>query len=353
VTDFGIARTVDVEGVTLTGVVLGTSHYISPEQASGEPVDAESDVYSLGAVLYELLTGEVPFPGDNFVTVAMRHLREPAPSVLGKRPEVPLRVVSAVERALQKDPAARFGSMDEFVDELQACLDQLGAGGEYEPTMIVRSPARSGRPRRGPVEGVWGNTAVPPGGGEDGRVRTSRSLWPLVALLAGLAIVDLVGSHRLTAMTSVMLAVALPAVGGFYLALNFGAFEPVVRRLAAFGEKRQWPAFGHVVDLGARLQQIWQNRRGLLGSFLVHLAAVFLGAAEVWIALLFMGHPVSPAEAIAIESIGQGARGAAFVLPAYGVSLLGLVGLALEAFLHARRWKKQAEDDQDPFFSLV
>jgi len=138
----------------------------------------------------------------------------------------------------------------------------------------------------------------------------------LIFVLAGLGIVDLVGSHRLTAMTFVMLAVALPAVGGFYLALNFGAFEPVVGRLAAFGEKRQWPAFGHVVDLGARLQQIWQNRRGLLGSFLVHLAAVFLGAAEVWIALLFMGYPVSPAEAIAIESIGQGARAAAFVLPA-------------------------------------
>ena len=138
----------------------------------------------------------------------------------------------------------------------------------------------------------------------------------LIFVLAGLGIVDLVGSHRLTAMTFVMLAVALPAVGGFYLALNFGAFEPVVRWLAAFGEKRQWPALGHVVDLGARLQQIWQNRRGLLGSFLVHLAAVFLGAAEVWIALLFMGYPVSPAEAIAIESIGQGARAAAFILPA-------------------------------------
>jgi putative membrane protein len=138
----------------------------------------------------------------------------------------------------------------------------------------------------------------------------------LIFVLAGLSIVDLVGNHRLTAMAFVMLAVALPAIGGFYLALNFGAFEPVVRRLAALGEKRQWPAFGHVVNLGARLQQIWQNRRGLSGSLLVHLAAVFLGAAEVWIALLFMGHPVNPAEAIAIESIGQGARAAAFVVPA-------------------------------------
>src|SRR5438093_9998342 len=68
VTDFGIARTLDVDAVTLTGTVLGTSHYIAPEQARGEQVDAQSDVYSLGSVLYELLTGDVPFPGDNFVT---------------------------------------------------------------------------------------------------------------------------------------------------------------------------------------------------------------------------------------------------------------------------------------------
>jgi putative membrane protein len=139
----------------------------------------------------------------------------------------------------------------------------------------------------------------------------------LIFVLAGLGIVAvLVGTRPLTAMTFVMLAIAVAAVAGFFLTLNFGAFEPVVRRLLALGEKRQWPAFSHVVNLGARLQQIWRNRRGLSGSFLVHLAAVILGAAEVWIALLFMGYPVSPGEAIAIESIGQGARGAAFLVPA-------------------------------------
>jgi putative membrane protein len=138
----------------------------------------------------------------------------------------------------------------------------------------------------------------------------------LIFVLAGVGIVlDLAGAHQLSPMTFVLLAVALPAVSGFYLALNFGAFEPVVRWLVAFGEKRRWPVFNHVVDLGDRLQQIWRNHRGLSLSFFIHLVAVFAGASEVWIALLFMGHPVTLAQAVAIEGLGQGSRAAAFILP--------------------------------------
>ena len=82
VTDFGIARSLDVQGgLTQTGTVMGTSDYIAPEQARGSRVDAQSDIYSLGTVLYELLTGEVPFSGDNFVAVAMQHINQPPPSV--------------------------------------------------------------------------------------------------------------------------------------------------------------------------------------------------------------------------------------------------------------------------------
>ena len=87
VTDFGIARSLDVEhGVTQTGTVLGTSNYIAPEQASGQPIDDRSDVYSFGVVLFELLTGTVPFEGESFVAVALQHINEPAPSVLERRP---------------------------------------------------------------------------------------------------------------------------------------------------------------------------------------------------------------------------------------------------------------------------
>jgi predicted Ser/Thr protein kinase len=150
VTDFGIARSLDVEhGVTQTGTVLGTSNYIAPEQASGEPVDAQTDVYSLGVVLYELLSGDVPFPGENFVSVAMKHVNEPPPNLLDVRRDVPLRVAAGVDRALEKDPSQRFPSMDAFAAELQACLAELERGdGAGEPTMVVAPAPRRPQARR-------------------------------------------------------------------------------------------------------------------------------------------------------------------------------------------------------------
>src|SRR5579884_3923895 len=120
VTDFGIARSLDVKhGVTQTGTVLGTSDYIAPEQAQGRPVDEHTDVYSLGIVLYELLTGELPFTGDNFVAVAMRHINEPPPSIRAKRSDVPPRVDAAVQKALAKDPGDRWATMADFGRELE------------------------------------------------------------------------------------------------------------------------------------------------------------------------------------------------------------------------------------------
>src|SRR5919108_222449 len=146
VTDFGIARSSDVESVTLTGTVMGTSEYLSPEQARGEPVDFRSDVYSLGAILYELCTGDVPYPGENPVSVAMRHLHEPVPSVRAQRRDMPGRLDAAIRRALAKDPAERFGSMDELIAELEACLRGLGDG---EETIVLPAPVRPRRAKRG------------------------------------------------------------------------------------------------------------------------------------------------------------------------------------------------------------
>ena len=133
VTDFGIARSAD-SGLTQTGTVLGTSSYLSPEQASGQTVTEATDVYSLGVVLYELLDGEVPFPGGNQVVVALRQATEAPPALHG----VPPRLAAAVSRALARDPAQRFPSMTEFAAELRACLD--------DTTVVTQPPAE---PRKG------------------------------------------------------------------------------------------------------------------------------------------------------------------------------------------------------------
>ena len=149
VTDFGIVRSLDAVGHTETGTVLGTSHYIAPEQARGEKVDAQTDVYSFGVVLYELLAGDVPYPGDNFLSVAMKHVNDPIPNVLDRRPDTPLRLANLIERSLAKLPADRPASMDDVVAELEAVLTELDAKQGDEGTMIMRKPAAvPARPKR-------------------------------------------------------------------------------------------------------------------------------------------------------------------------------------------------------------
>jgi tRNA A-37 threonylcarbamoyl transferase component Bud32 len=149
VTDFGIARSLDVDhGVTQTGTILGTSNYIAPEQASGKPVDAYTDVYSLGIVLYEMLTGEVPFPGESFVAIAMKHIQEPSPNVLDVRGDVPLRIAETIDRALEKDPEHRFPTMDAFAAEIEASLAELDHGEDGAVTMVVPAAQRLRRQRQ-------------------------------------------------------------------------------------------------------------------------------------------------------------------------------------------------------------
>ncbi len=147
VTDFGIARSLEVDrGVTQTGTVVGTGEYLSPEQANGGAVSPATDVYSLGVVLWEMLAGRVPFEGDNFVAVAMRHVNEIAPDVRDFRRDVPPRLAAAVAKALEKDPARRFPTMREFADELRACL---GAGESEGVTQIIAVPKPAQPAKRG------------------------------------------------------------------------------------------------------------------------------------------------------------------------------------------------------------
>jgi serine/threonine protein kinase len=119
VMDFGIARMAEGDNVTQTAAVLGTASYLSPEQAQGRPVDARSDIYSLGVVLYEMLTGGVPFVGDTAVAVAYKHVQETPPLPSGKNPEVPPALDAVVMRAMAKNPANRYQTAAEFREDLE------------------------------------------------------------------------------------------------------------------------------------------------------------------------------------------------------------------------------------------
>ena len=122
VTDFGIARTLDEDGLTADGRVIGTTDYVSPEQALGEQVGAQSDIYSLGIVLFEMLTGNVPFSADSPVAVAMCHVRDPMPDVQTIRPEVSATVASIVDKCTAKAPEERYASFPELTADLESAL---------------------------------------------------------------------------------------------------------------------------------------------------------------------------------------------------------------------------------------
>src|ERR671925_2004844 len=115
VTDFGIARSLDEEGLTADGRVLGTTDYVSPEQALGHAVTGQSDIYSLGIVLWEMLTGEVPFKGENQVAVAMKHVREALPDVQSRRPEVSSSLAAVLDRATAKHLERRYATATELI----------------------------------------------------------------------------------------------------------------------------------------------------------------------------------------------------------------------------------------------
>jgi serine/threonine-protein kinase len=118
VTDFGIARS-GASDMTETGSILGTAHYLSPEQAQGHAVSERSDVYSIGIILYELLTGSVPFDGDSAVTIALKQVSEPPVPPASVNPAISPELEAVVLRALAKEPEYRFGDADEFIAALE------------------------------------------------------------------------------------------------------------------------------------------------------------------------------------------------------------------------------------------
>jgi eukaryotic-like serine/threonine-protein kinase len=193
VTDFGIARA-GTSQMTETGSIVGTAQYLSPEQARGGEVDQRSDLYSLGVVLYELLTGRTPFDGDTPVEIAMKHLSvvPKAPSEL--RPGITHELDLVVLRALAKDPEDRYQS----ADEMEADLERVSRGAPVSPatvdaaTQVIRVPTRVAEPTDetiiAPTPRRGGGGFLPPLGEDEGEAGDEkppqRPFWPwLVALL--------------------------------------------------------------------------------------------------------------------------------------------------------------------------
>src|SRR3954465_2617919 len=127
VTDFGIARAGASE-MTETGSIMGTAAYLSPEQAQGQRVGAPSDLYSIGVIVYEMLTGRVPFAGESAGWIALKHVSEEPPPLRQLRPDVHPRLEQAVGRALLKDPAQRYASADEFIAALEQARAAIVSG---------------------------------------------------------------------------------------------------------------------------------------------------------------------------------------------------------------------------------
>ena len=247
VADFGIARAGASSQMTEAGSIIGTAQYLSPEQARGAPVDESSDLYSTGIVLYELLTGVVPFTGETAVEIAMKHLSHipAAPSTI--RAEIPHDLDLVVLRALAKDPADRYRSATDMDRDLELVASGESVGQETEdaattvragasaPTTITQVAANRDR-RPTPVAGSDGRYRA-----YDSDVRRSRSPWPWLLVALGVACALGAGGYFLYNKVQRQIDSSKPLVVGLYTGIHQaqaealvkkGGFEPRVDRVA-------------------------------------------------------------------------------------------------------------------------
>ncbi|MDQ3675304.1 MAG: Stk1 family PASTA domain-containing Ser/Thr kinase [Actinomycetota bacterium] len=268
VTDFGIARQ-GASDMTQTGSIMGTAQYLSPEQAQGHAVTARSDLYAIGIVLYEMLTGTVPFEADSAVTIAVKQVNEAPVPPSQINPEVTAELEAVVLCALQKDPAARFADADEFIAALEAAGSRMPspaamAAAEAAAAALPAVVLAGVPPPPGPITGVYPGME-PYEAPHDGRPpraggpASRRSRWPWWLLAAALATLVLIAILLLRAPDRVR----VPNVVGSSIAvaqqrLEKAGFE--VEPVRANSDKPrnevigQSPGAGTTVDEGSRVR---------------------------------------------------------------------------------------------------
>jgi beta-lactam-binding protein with PASTA domain/predicted Ser/Thr protein kinase len=223
VTDFGIARSGSSQ-MTETGSIIGTAQYLSPEQAKGAPVTPASDIYSVGIVLYEMLTGSVPFTGDTPLEIAMKHLSATPEPPSAQRPEVPHELDSIVLRALAKDPADRYQSAEEMDADLARAARGQGVAPETEEaaTQVLRGAGAATIESAPTQVGRRAVTVAPPyvpptGYYEYDEPIRRRSFWPWLLALVLVAAAVVAGWYVYTKIQDQLAQtkpVAVPLVEG-------------------------------------------------------------------------------------------------------------------------------------------
>lgn len=257
--DFGIATALGSAQLTQANNVMGSVHYLAPELAKGEPASFQSDIYALGIVLYEMLSGDVPFKADQAVQVALKHMREPMPSVRAINSTVPQSLENIITRSTAKDPSLRYGNAEEMLADVSTCLRSERMN---ERRLLIReTPVKKGTPEARAVppktekkkEAAVSSTKARAEMERESRKR--RTLVILIGVLCALVIIGTLSALAFTGVISFGKQYHVPQVVG--LSFNEAMEELEKETLSVDEEKIRYEltvdqAAGTIIDVSPK-----------------------------------------------------------------------------------------------------